>query len=535
MSKSKERKWDKWIAIGGLFKEGGQGRLYLVKDSTKNSDETFVLKELKNPKRLKRFERELKAINKIKPHPNVIRLIDSGIYRSEDNPCYVMEKADCSLDEYLPALENNINTGLKLFELICEGIAYLHEAGIIHRDIKPENILMFHSNPKISDFGLCLIIDETRFTPTDEAVGSRLYMAPEMEDGKVLDIEPTVDIYSLGKILYFILSKGKIFSREQFDQPEYKLSKKFVDPRFDIFSKIFKRSISLRIQERCKNIDEFRLEFNQAVKKFETHPRTTGFSKLGSYQTSINEDYELSTLELFNAEEIEELIKYYRERKLKPPIGFLDKAIDKIPGKDIDNLIFLMIENEAQIGIKNLIELSGKVFLIKNPKEIHFTFIRHDYVEHFLALALENDNIKIIDSIAQLNIFNLHSQTIILKLSKFYFKLTPAGRQNFLLASYNIQYEGKIDLMIKILDETTLDDILFEAVIASISSINNPIALNRIIAMEDIIDEDRIGPFLRGMMLGINNNTKDYLSNHNWRNPLIKITFNALKKSDDNE
>jgi len=537
MSKTKERKWDNWVSIGGLFKEGGQGRLYLVKDSSKDSKEIYVLKELKNPKRLDRFEREIKAITKIRPHPNVIKLIDSGIYRDKNKPCYVMQLADSSLDKYVSELKNNINLSFKIFELICAGVAHLHKAGIIHRDLKPENILMFHETPKISDFGLCLVIDETRFTPTSEAVGSRLYMAPELEDGKNLNVGPSADVYSLGKILYYILSGGIIFSREQYNQNNYRLSKIFNDLRFDIFSKIFKRSITLNIHERCTNALELKHEFKNVTIKFNSHPRTTVFLKLGSSKTIIKEAYDLSTLDLVTNEELKELINFYRSKELTPRIGFFEYTIDKISEKDTDNLIFLLLENETQLGIENLIRISGKILLLKNPKEIHFSMMHHDIIERFLLFALENDDPKIFDSIARINIFILqYHENVITKLSKHFYNFSPDSKQNFLAASYQIKYEGKLELMNNLLENNELDDISFEAVIAGICSMNDQPTLDRIATLGDKLKKrDQIGSFGRGIILGSHGGTLNFFSNYNWKNPMFKILFKALNKNDDND
>jgi serine/threonine protein kinase len=528
MIKASERRWNNWTSVGGLFKEGGQSRLYLVKDMSEVSDKIFVLKELKNPKRIRRFAREIKAITEIKPHPNVINIIDAGIYRNEAKPCYVMEKADCSLDEYLPKLIKNISEIFKLFEGICKGVAHLHENNIIHRDIKPENILIFQGIPKISDFGLCLIIDETRFTSSNEAVGSRLYMAPELEGGRNLDVDQSADVYSLGKVLYYILSEGNSFSREQYNQQNYRLSTTNNDPRFDIFSPLFKCSITTNIKERYKNAGELKERFISIVDKFSRHPRTTAFLKLGSFSTSINDKTEISVLESLDSEEINELINYYKSRKLKPSLDFFEIAIKKTPEKNIENLVILMLDNEVLLGTKNLIELAGKI-LLKNSKEMHFIWLREDNTERFLTFALENNNIEVVDNVAQLNIFSLQSQNIIQRLSKSYFKLSSKGKQNFLIASYKIQYEGKLELMIKLLDDNLLDDVSFEAVIAGICSINNPYGFKRIYSIEDTIGETQIGSYIRGMLMGVNNDTIIYLTNHDWKNPLIKIAINSIK------
>ena len=95
------RKWGRWVALGPAFIESGQGRLYFVKDSAGKLAGEYVLKELKNPNRIDRFNAELHAIATLENHPNVMPLIDSGIYRDPGKPCYVMLKADGTLEDHL--------------------------------------------------------------------------------------------------------------------------------------------------------------------------------------------------------------------------------------------------------------------------------------------------------------------------------------------------------------------------------------------------------------------------------------------------
>lgn len=101
MGKKKKGGWGRWMSFGAHFAEGGQGQLYLVTDQKREFGGEYVLKELKNPKRSQRFDAELKAITSLEPHPQVISLKDSGIYRAEDKPCFVMPKVDQNLDDLI--------------------------------------------------------------------------------------------------------------------------------------------------------------------------------------------------------------------------------------------------------------------------------------------------------------------------------------------------------------------------------------------------------------------------------------------------
>lgn len=204
--------------------EGGQAHTFLVTDEKGEGETLYVLKRLKNIKRLERFKREVEAIRNL-THENIVRLVDFDL--EAEKPYLVTEH--CSggnLAQAKPFWHDSPIKALEIFQQICQGVAYAHNQGVIHRDLKPENIfLRTDEGPAVvGDFGICYIEDDgTRLTVTEEAVGPRLFIAPELEDGRVNTVSPESDTYSLGKILYWLLSKGKVFSREKHRLPEWDL------------------------------------------------------------------------------------------------------------------------------------------------------------------------------------------------------------------------------------------------------------------------------------------------------------------------
>jgi serine/threonine protein kinase len=99
---------------------------------------------------------------------------------------------------------------------IIDALSAAHKVGIIHRDLKPQNILLRRNgDPVLADFGICHMEGDDRITLADEAMGSLNYIAPEMESSRRLGPPCSeTDGYSLGKVLYWMLSGGRIFARE---------------------------------------------------------------------------------------------------------------------------------------------------------------------------------------------------------------------------------------------------------------------------------------------------------------------------------
>jgi serine/threonine protein kinase len=141
---------------------------------------------------------------------------------------------------------------LTLFEKICEGVAHLHTNGVIHRDLKPNNIFFREDKtPVVGDLGLCLLTEQDeRLTETAEAIGARLFMAPELEDGRFEEASYVADIYSLGKILYWLVANRKIFSREKHRNQTYDLTTKDRTAAITFVYHLFDGSIKAEPSER---------------------------------------------------------------------------------------------------------------------------------------------------------------------------------------------------------------------------------------------------------------------------------------------
>jgi serine/threonine protein kinase len=220
---------NRWEIVEPLG-QGGQAHTYLVKDLKGEGNVLYALKRLIDTNRIDRFKREIETIRNL-THENILRLIDFDL--DAEKPYLVSEYcAGKSLSQAEPFWHKSPVKALGVFRQICEGMAYAHNQGVIHRDLKPDNIfLRTKEGPAVvGDFGICYLEDSrTRLTTTDRAVGPRLFMAPELEDGRDEDISPKCDTYSLGKLLYWLLSDGRVFSREKHRQPGWDLKGQNID------------------------------------------------------------------------------------------------------------------------------------------------------------------------------------------------------------------------------------------------------------------------------------------------------------------
>jgi eukaryotic-like serine/threonine-protein kinase len=170
-----------------------------------------------------RFESERQALA-LMDHPNIARVLDGGATES-GRPYFVMELVNgIRITDYCDEYRLSTEERLKLFLHVCGAIQHAHQKGVIHRDIKPSNILVtLHDGvpvPKVIDFGISKatqgrLTDKTLFTSFAHFIGTPAYMSPEQAELSGLDIDTRSDIYSLGVLLYELLT-----SRTPFDAAE---------------------------------------------------------------------------------------------------------------------------------------------------------------------------------------------------------------------------------------------------------------------------------------------------------------------------
>ncbi|HEY5551739.1 MAG TPA: serine/threonine-protein kinase, partial [Opitutaceae bacterium] len=197
--------------------EGGCG-VILMAEQTEPLHRRVAVKVIKlgmdTREVIARFEAERQALA-LMDHPNIARVLDAGATES-GRPYFVMELVrgipiTRHCDEHRLGTEERI----RLFIQVCHAIQHAHSKGIIHRDLKPSNILVtMHDGvavPKIIDFGIAKatqgrLTDRTIFTAFEQFIGTPAYMSPEQTEMSALDVDTRSDIYSLGVLLYELLT-----------------------------------------------------------------------------------------------------------------------------------------------------------------------------------------------------------------------------------------------------------------------------------------------------------------------------------------
>src|SRR5271163_727984 len=211
---------------------GGMGMVFLAEQQypVRRQVALKIIKQgMDTEQVIARFEAERQALA-LMDHPNIAKVLDAGTTDS-GRPYFVMELVKgVPITKYCDTNRLTVRERLELFVPVCQAIQHAHQKGIIHRDIKPSNVLVASYDdkavPKVIDFGIAKatgagLSEQTVYTQLGAVIGTLEYMSPEQAESTSLDIDTRSDIYSLGALLYELLTGSTPMESAEFRKAAY--------------------------------------------------------------------------------------------------------------------------------------------------------------------------------------------------------------------------------------------------------------------------------------------------------------------------
>ncbi|MEM8712068.1 MAG: serine/threonine-protein kinase, partial [Planctomycetota bacterium] len=208
------------FALRSFLARGGMGEVWIAEDLDLRREVAlkFVLPDRMDERSLKLFAREARAGGRLS-HPNLVTTLSYGV---DDGLSWIAQElvtGSWTVKDSLSALRSEDSVPKDYYRKVAElvmrvadGMQAAHDAGVIHRDIKPQNILISDDDtPKITDFGLARVTDDSVFSQSGDLAGTWAYMSPEQVTASRMGLDHRTDVFSLGVVLYELLTLRRPF------------------------------------------------------------------------------------------------------------------------------------------------------------------------------------------------------------------------------------------------------------------------------------------------------------------------------------